>query len=160
MNNSKILPHAQPERLIHARTGAIVGYRIIGVEAGPLALATGRRCDAEKAFLRLITLRSLLRLRGELTLMFQNELDDPLIGDEVTSLMARGYDGSVFISYQNARGALLATQERDAYWSVLRLCTRLGMISGRGVPGYGRSLFSVARRKYDGIHEHQNAISA
>jgi hypothetical protein len=138
MSESEDLPHIEPMRLLHARTGAVIGYRIAGAVAGPLALATGRKHDAEDAFWRLVTLSSLPRLRGELVLIYQDIIDDSGSGSEIEDLLARTYDGSVFISYQDARGTVRAAQKRNAYWLVLRLCARLGMITGRGIPGHSR----------------------
>jgi hypothetical protein len=78
-----------------------------------------------------------MQLRGQLILLFEEPLFDPSSGLMAEDIYREPVDGSLFI----ARGTgglqdavLLEKIRTEAYWSVLRLCMRLGMISGRGVP--------------------------
>jgi len=134
------------QELTHAISGATIGYRISGGTAGPRALAVGRRQDAQDAFERLALLESLPRLRGELFVLFEDAVDDETSGIAEARLLDTRFDGKIFIAYQDvlpADSAAQRDQDRAAYWTVLRLCARLGMISGRGVP---KSTFGLSRQ--------------
>lgn len=115
----------------------VCGYVIRGATSGPIALAVGRRDAAGEGFHRLAQLASLPRLRGALILAFEDALDDPDSGLTREKIYREIIDGSVFIDFDPKAIADRKTREKaraDVYWTVLRLMTRLGMISGRGVP--------------------------
>lgn len=121
--------------LIHEGTGELIGYRIGGHTAGPDVLVVGYRAASAEAFHRLAQLPSLPFLLGRVTLIYQEALEDARSGFGYARISGRQIDGSLFISYDAAGmdGASLDRVRHGAYWSVLRLCARLGMIEGRGV---------------------------
>lgn len=127
--------------LRHRADGGVIGYRVTGRRRGPRALAIARRADAGDAFFRLAKLPHLPWLRGELLVVFEEALDDPASGLTRDALFAEPVDGSIYIAFQNTPPRdtrLRRLNQRSAYWSVLRLCVRLGMIRGRGVPAAAR----------------------
>lgn len=123
--------------LHHDATGGVIGYRVTGRRRGPRALAVARRADAGEAFRSLVRLPHLPWLRGELLVAFEEALDDPASGLTRESLFMEPVDGAIYIAFQNTPPRDMRQKrlnQRAAYWSVLRLCVRLGMIRGRGVP--------------------------
>lgn len=121
--------------LLHNRTGDLIGYRIGGHTPGPEVVIVGYRSASAEAFHRLAQLPSLPFLLGQVTLIYQEALEDQQSGFGYAALSRRHIDGSLFISYDadNMTEDSLGRMRSDAYWSVLRLCARLGMINGRGV---------------------------
>lgn len=123
--------------LFHAATGDVVGYAVRGAKPGPRALVVGRRGAASDAYHRLTQLPSLPRMQGELLLMFDEALDDPYSGVTRDGLYDRDIDGSIYLSVDAEairERSRRAHARKEAYWSILRLCAQLGIISGRGVP--------------------------
>lgn len=129
-------------KMLHdASTGDVAGYRISGVNAGPTALATGFRDTVAPAFHQLARLPSLPRLHGQIILAFTDQIEVPGCGFSGRDLFSERIDGSIFLAFHATRNTApkdLRNAHREAYWSVLRLCTQLGMISGRGVPPLSR----------------------
>lgn len=126
--------------LFHATNHSVIGYQIGGSQSGPRAIAVGRRSDVGDAFHRLAQLPTLPRLKGELNLVFEDDIDDPYSGLTRDMLFRRPVDGSIYIAFVDLIGKTHAeirrqrdAQRAEAYWSVLRLATSLGMIEGRGV---------------------------
>lgn len=71
-------------------------------------------------------------MRGVLVVVFEEALDDAPNGLTREDLWRGAVDASIYIAFQDsrrARGALRRKADRRAYWSVLRLCARLGMIA-------------------------------
>lgn len=108
--------------LTSAASGYDIGRRIGGLRAGPtLLVATGPGLhDALMA--RLSALPNLPWMRGSLLLVrlsnIRDDLDDIWI-DDIVSLPQQAWNPAAVT---------------DAYWTVLRKATALGMIDGRGVP--------------------------
>lgn len=122
--------------LFHAVTSDVMGYQIGGHAPGPEVLVIGYRAATAIAFHRLAQLPSLPFLLGRLTVAYQEAIDDETSGIGYMDLFNDRIYGSLFIGY-DATEATTGTRsriEKDTYWSVLRLCAKLGMISGRGVP--------------------------
>ncbi len=116
-----------------AENGALLGYRLGGHIAGPRVLVVGHDPIAAPVFDRLMALPTLGWLYGELTLINLTALDTAKESRRFAEFILPKPDELMFLPYN-----LRTREERktcDAgYWSVLRLCTDLGMISGRGVP--------------------------
>ena len=126
--------------LFHQGNGSVIGYRIGCGISGPRAIAVGRRADVGDAFHRLAQLPSLPRLSGELCLVFEDDIDDAASGLTREMLFRQPVDGSIYIAFADiVSGSHVEmrrkreAQRKEAYWTVLRLATRLGMIEGRGV---------------------------
>ena len=97
-----------------------------GGRPGPRAAAFPSAALVHPLHLRLAGLSSLARMRGTPVLA---DLDAAARGPGALPAAAHGADGSVSLAPSASPAA-----ERLAYWTVLRLCARLGMIAGRGVP--------------------------
>lgn len=126
--------------LFHRGNGSVIGYQIGGTVAGPRAIAVGRRADVGDAFHRLAQIPTLPRLMGVLNLVFEDDIDDPTSGMTREMLFRQPVDGSIYIAFSDLTDnrpselrRLRDNQRKEAYWTVLRLATRLGMIEGRGV---------------------------
>lgn len=110
-------------------TGNIFGYRINGGFAGPSLAVFGRRDVVEGVFNALLAIPTLPWMRGALSLVWfdadAHDLSDFEMLEEDApldqTLMLHGADAS-------------CTETRDGLLHVLRTATKLGMISGRGVP--------------------------
>ena len=129
--------NARGEPFFCTSTNDVAGYRICGAKAGPTALVTGFRDMIAPTFLRLAELPSLPRMQGQLILAFVDQIEAPESGISGRGIFSERIDGSIFIDFHatsNTGPDVLLRAHREVYWSVLRLCTRLGMISGRGVP--------------------------
>lgn len=120
--------------IIYADGSDVAGYIVSGAERGPMALAVGRRSVASEAFHRLAQLESLPRMRGRLLLVFENALEQPKSGLSYAALDRLRFDGNVTILADATDVAYKTAARNEAYWTVLRLLARLGMIDGRGVP--------------------------
>ena len=121
----------------HRATDDVIGYSIVGALAGPRALSVGVKRFSGDAFHRLAQLESLMHLRGQLILVFEEALFDDSSGVSVEDLYDRPIDGSIYIAFGSDVMVGADTKKRvqyEAYWSILRLCANLGMIAGRGVP--------------------------
>ncbi len=130
-------------RLVHNATKARIGYSIRGADVGPRALAIGRSVDATVSFDRIAALESIVRIKGHLILAFEEPIFDITSGLTVDHLYCERFDGSIYLASAGTdfgNEVKETSIHREAYWSVLRLCKRLGMISGRGVPTSDREL--------------------
>lgn len=126
--------------IFHISGTDVMGYIFDGAERGPTLLAAGYRAALGPAFDRIARLPSLPWLRGRLILAFADGIDPAEGGLCVDTLFDEPIDEQVFFGFQaNHPTSRRARErfEREAFRTILRLCTRLGMISGRGVPGVG-----------------------
>lgn len=120
--------HAMPmapfmEVLTSAFSGATIGYRLPGARPGPnvvVATATGL---IEPLTDRLAALPTLPWMRGALEIV---DLD--AIADGAWHPF-RPIDATLSLLSHSAGEA----SAKDGYWTILRLCGRLGMIDSRGV---------------------------
>ncbi len=123
--------------LLHGATNDVVGYQIGGHTPGPEAIVIGHRAATATAFNRLAQLPSLPFLVGRLTLVYQEALDDDASGIGYMDVVPNPVYGSLFIGCIPDMATSSATRRRidnETYWATLRLCAKLGMINGRGVP--------------------------
>ena len=125
-------------RRLYSSTGAgNIGYRVDGAQSGPTMLASGYRETIRPVFRRLARLPSLPRLRGHLLLAYVDGIHDPDSETRLDSLFDEAIDGSVFLGFERrpeTQPETITRFEREAYWTILRICAGLGMIAGRGVP--------------------------
>ncbi|WP_457086156.1 hypothetical protein [Marinovum sp. KMM 9879] len=118
--------------LTNTRDGTVFGYRLVGASAGPQVAVLGTCAAAELAFDRLMHIPTLPWMKGNLILIQLDALDDAL--SQIDSLVAIGpIDRTITLPRAN-QGGLSEAEIRHHYQTILRACTELGMISGRGVP--------------------------
>ncbi len=126
--------------ILHGVSNDVVGYRIGGHTKGPEAIVIGNRAATATAFHKLAQLPSLPYLVGRLTLVYQEAIDDASSGVGYMDVVPNPVYGSLFVGYDPDEAASSTMRRRiddDTYWATLRLCAKLGMISGRGVPAKG-----------------------
>lgn len=115
---------------------ALVGYTIKGAAPGPRAVVSGFEPVAGMAFKRIISLPSLPFIRGELALVYTDRVSTADLGRLGGDGGADAADEVLFLPFRTDADTDPFDQRRaaqEAYWSILGMCTRLGMISGRGV---------------------------
>jgi len=98
---------------------------IIGHRAGPALVAAGSSAAVRCAFRRLLALPNLRYMHGSLSLVSAAE--------QWAVLFADGLPNHIDAIYWVNEDAL-GDDPTSAYWAILARATRLGMISGRGVP--------------------------
>lgn len=118
------------EALNDPRDARPFGYRIGGARPGPTAVVAGYAPIARDIYDRLLGLPSLPWLRGSLVLITLDALDLAVIDEELIDLIGP-VDRTLHLPFPSRAEREVAVQE--GYWAVLKLCSQLGMISGRGV---------------------------
>lgn len=115
------------------------GFRVGGLVNGPDVVVACQAALARQVYQRLLLIPSLNRLKGKLFLISLDRLDDlqelgslrGLLGvngpiDHILTLPAVELD---------TLDEIAATElVRRKYYAVLRLCARMGMVQGRGIP--------------------------
>lgn len=121
------------EFLTNDRGTATLGFRIGGFNAGPDVLVAGHTPIANLVYDRLLLLPTLAWMRGRLTLVFLHEFEREGLHSHFGKMFDPSPDELLFLPYDliDAHHAKAAS---EGYWTVLRLCARLGMVTGRGVP--------------------------
>jgi len=115
------------------------GFLIGGHSAGPNIVVAGSTRLTGQVYQRLLLLPTLSRLKGQLFLLDLDRLDGPDGIETVRDLLPEDaeIDGQLFLPFvgvDDMWGDVQHGAVKEAYWSVLRLCAALGMISGRGIP--------------------------
>lgn len=135
--NAHAFKHDQGARHLHHVTlqhrHVEIGFRVGGIVAGPHLLVAGHSPSSEEVFARLRQIPTLGWMRGRLTLVNLSMLEH--IGVDLDAVQALGHapDEVMFLPY-DPDPSHRDVVEKEGCWAVLRLCTQLGMISGRGVP--------------------------
>jgi hypothetical protein len=133
------MPAPYIQELAHENRPGHYGFRIGGAVAGPNLVFSGFSPLAGSLFQRLLLLPSLSRLRGQLFLIQIDRVRDDSELERIDAYLPAGtvIDAQMFLPFLNPQGmdaAMIESELKEAYWSVLRLCADHGMISGRGVP--------------------------
>ena len=142
------------EVLSTERTGTAYGYRLFGAQAGPQVVVAGSCSEAEQVFDRLLAIPTLPWIRGNLVLLRLDVLDN--LYHDLRSLASVGrVDEIVFLPWTCSDEGNEQLARRN-FHMVLRMCTQLGMINGRGVSGI-KSLYADAgeiskARRLDTVH--------
>ncbi|SPH24984.1 hypothetical protein DEA8626_04016 [Defluviimonas aquaemixtae] len=118
------------EVLSDVRDGRPFGLRVGGIRPGPTAVVAGYSPIARDIYGRLLELPSLSRLRGSLVLITLDALDVTSIDEKLVEQIGP-VDRTLHLPFPS--GEERETAVRQGYWTVLKLCAQLGMISGRGV---------------------------
>jgi len=113
--------------------GKQLGLRIGGKYAGPKVLVAGHDPLTGMVCNRLLRLPTTHWLRGTLTLVDLNAFDDAAVSYHFSAVTEGPPDELLFLPFV-ADAALQEVAVKEGYWSILRLCAKLGMISGRGIP--------------------------
>lgn len=118
-----------------------LGYHIGGAFAGPKLLVTADMSLLASVFDRLSNLPTLPWMRGELWMINLNAFDDSAKLQVPSSLWDTPFDATIMLPYEHS-GFPEKSAIAEGYWTVLRLCADLGMISGRGVHAVSNSNFA------------------
>ena len=119
------------EVLASTETGEPFGHRLIGSRAGPQIVAAGDCEMTDQVFDRLLSIPTLPWMRGNLILIRLNALHD--IVENIEALRPVGkIDRTVLLPWSDG-SASDARRVTRGYHTILRACTDLGMIAGRGV---------------------------
>lgn len=131
---SSWIPEAKHvEVLTCPSNGSLVGYSVQGSRPGPNILVSGHSPMAQKIFDMLMALPTLPWLRGSITLIFVEVFDQDVLPRANAHIPKDRLDELLFLPFcpdQDTEDCAV----KEGYWSILRLCARLGMIDGRGVP--------------------------
>ena len=120
------------EILTAEMSGDVIGYRFGGSQPGPNALIAADAVLIEALFDRLNALPTLPWMWGKLYLVALDDFDCSDMDNIKDHLADVALDELVMLP--NADGHFEQGYAVDrAYWATLRLCSRLGMIEGRGV---------------------------
>lgn len=110
--------------------GVEFGYQVGGVSAGPHLVVAGHGPIADLVFERIIALPTIGWIKGTLSLISLDALEQPGLAFNLGNLIDPKPDEIHFLPYQLDKAFHTASAARG-YWSTLRLCCRFGMISGR-----------------------------
>ncbi|SMX46604.1 hypothetical protein [Actibacterium lipolyticum] len=113
-------------------TAAPLGYCIGGTRPGPYVLVSGHSTISDSVYERLLAIPTLSWMRGKLFLVQLDTLDEQLNSNPLKELEGLHFDKTFFLPFC-AMPAFTQDAIEQGYRSVLRVCTQLGMIDGRGV---------------------------
>lgn len=120
--------------VLTSRTGrAVLGYHIGGFRPGPRLLVAGHDPVASLVYDRLLALPTLGWMRGKLTLVRLNLMEQEGLAAHFGTTVPEHPDDILFLPYRLDE-VHHPRATRMGYWSVLRSCAQLGMIDGRGIP--------------------------
>ena len=122
------------EVLTRTSDACVFGYRIGGARPGPTVVVAGYAPVAPDIYDRLLKLPTLPWMRGTLVLVTLDTLDAALIEEELVGQIGP-VERTIHLPYPDRRDS--EPEIRRGYWTVLKACARLGMISGRGVAADG-----------------------
>ncbi len=113
--------------------GTVIGHRIGGTLMGPHLLVAGLSPLSEVVFKKLLGIPTLAWMRGQLTLISLTKVDAFGLDVGDAGIATQTPDEVMFLPY-DPDPSHHDQVAREGCLAVLRLCTQLGMISGRGVP--------------------------
>lgn len=121
------------------QTGRQFGFCVGGLMDGPDVVVASQAALARQVYQRLLLIPSLNRLRGRLFLISLDRLDDL---QDIRSLHGLlGVGGPLdhlltlpFVDLETLDDTAAAELVQRNYYAVLRLCARMGMVQGRGIP--------------------------
>ena len=127
------------EVLTSDKDGTPFGYRLVGARTGPQVVIAGTCPTSDVIFDRLMSLPTLPWMRGNLVLIRLDAMDG-MLGD-LTEISSLGEIDRTLVLPWGDKNCLNETAIRRSYHAVRRVCTDMGMISGRGVT---RQIFEPA----------------
>ena len=111
------------EVLTAPSSGHLIGYRLPGYRPGPTVVIATSKALLEPVSSRLAALPTISWIRGTLILVDIDAIGDGAWGSP------KFIDATLALPFYTGWEAA----EAHGYWSILRICTHLGMIDGRGV---------------------------
>ncbi|SPF81662.1 hypothetical protein [Pseudoprimorskyibacter insulae] len=111
-------------------SGEPVGYVYRGARPGPNVLVVGDGLGAQMVFDRVLNMPALAKLRGSLTMIWIGGRDPKKVLSSRVVPDQDDFDDMMYLPV-TGRGSPQGTAQGSS--TVMRLCTRLGMIDGRGV---------------------------
>ena len=134
-----VSPNFHISELYLPRSNRRFGFRVGGLMAGPNVVVACEAALARQVYQRLLLIPSLNRLRGRLFLISLDRLDDLQELGSLRGLL--GVTGPVdniltlpAVELETLDETAAAELIRRNYYGVLRLCARMGMVQGRGIP--------------------------
>ncbi len=125
------------ERLTYPGHDIPYGYSIGGAFAGPRVLVAGETDLVRATFARLSKLPTLPWMRGQLLIVDLEAADTDTASRATDDIWKTPFDEMIMLPFASRESSFKQGVD-DFYWSVLRLCADLGMISGRGVRMVGK----------------------
>ncbi|MGR3434635.1 MAG: hypothetical protein ACU0CO_07070 [Shimia sp.] len=113
-----------------------IGFVVGGAQPGPVLVVSGATGQAAAVFQRLMLLPSLARIRGRLFLVHLEAAETATGAATLRDMLppADLIDRHLSLPFLRDGGEQTDDGVTRAYWQVLDLAARMGMISGRGVP--------------------------
>jgi|SRR6056297_2350626 len=115
------------------------GFRVGGLVNGPDVVVACQAALARQVYQRLLLIPSLNRLKGQLFLISLDRLDDLQDFGSLRGLL--GVSGPIdhiltlpSVELDTLDETAATELVRRNYYAVLRLCARMGMVQGRGIP--------------------------
>ncbi|WP_133117356.1 hypothetical protein [Paramylibacter kogurei] len=118
--------------IISPTTGQICGYKLGGAKVGPSVLVAAHSPLGTPVYDQLMQLNTLPWMWGTLYLILLDRLDENNGVGMMNYAPQQPLDEILFLPHIHAYEPMQSAVQ-DSYWNVLRLCTKLGMIAGRGV---------------------------
>jgi len=112
--------------------GDVFGYRLSGARSGPNLVVAGQKEVIEGIYGRLAALPTLPWMRGKISLINLEALEDDLGIAHLGNPSNEVIDRILFLP-PVAQGTKLNDVIHHGYWSVLKLGANLGMVQGRGL---------------------------
>lgn len=121
------------------------GFCVGGLMEGPNVVVACQAALARQVYQRLLLIPSLNRLKGRLFLISLDRLDDLQNIASLRGLLGVGGPIDHILTLPvvelDTLGETAATElVRRNYYAVLRLCARMGMVQGRGIPDHDASM--------------------
>ena len=112
------------------------GHRLGGNRPGPALIVSGFEDLSREVYERLMALPSLRFVKGTLYLMYTDKLGEDIEAQVLSPKITGPIDDVLFLPFvaSEANDSEEITKARtDAFWAILAMCARYGMISGRGI---------------------------
>lgn len=113
------------------------GHKLGGARPGPVLIVSGFEDLSRQVYERLIALQSLRFLKGTLYLMYTDKLGEDAEAKILSPERVGPIDDVLFLPFvarEAIDGEEITEARTNAYWEILAMCTRYGMITGRGIP--------------------------
>ena len=120
------------EVVTNDRDGAVISYRLVGSKPGPHVVVCGCLPLIEALHERLSLVPTVPWIWGVVHLLSLDAFDEPHSQAVHGLLSYVRSDETIMLPYVPVDGKY-GDAEEQGYRSVLRLCSKLGMITGRGV---------------------------
>ena len=119
--------------LTFGKSAVSIGFRIGGERPGPNLLVIGHSLYLEAIIERLCQIQSIPWMWGNIYLVMDDALDEDIAKCPAQAIAQTPFDDIIKL---RSEGVGLTPQKhvRQGYFKILKKCSALGMITGRGVP--------------------------